>query len=630
VTDFLRWLATGIRLPLLLGACALALWAAGAASPYQVRLLAVAGIHAIAVAGLQLVFGLAGALSLAQGTFFGVGAYAAGLLAVHAGWPVEATVPAAVLAPTLLALLVGGPVLRLESHYFSLATLGVGQVVLLAVILGQEVTGGANGLPGVRGLVLFGWNCGRGWPLVLVVWSAAATVMMGVALIARGRSGLALAQLRADPMMARCLGLDVGALRLSMLVASAACAGLAGGLAVHSLRVVSPETLEFPLMVGFLTMAMVGGRGRASGAAVGALLLIHLPEWLRGFERAYLVVYGAMLLVAIVVAPEGLIGLAEQIRRRWWPEPPVRLPVALAPGADAPLSWFRKREGSGESTPLAGAGGSPRAKRQDSRQGTLSPDTPYQRPAGLWKPINKEDLLVITKLRKQFGGVVAVDGVSFSVAAGEIVGVIGANGSGKTTLVNLISGVERPDRGSIRFAGREIAGAEPFRIARAGLTRSFQSGGLPDGLTALEAVAVARLAGHERNRRLAERRARWFLDRAAVPPDQIGRRCDILPPPVRRRVELARALARGGTLLLLDEPAAGLGVDDRQEVATVLRQAAADGLAILVIEHDLDFLAALADRILCFERGHLIFDGPPAGLKADAAVTAAYFGGPVT
>ena len=569
----LRALAPSLTLPRFavegIGVALLVAYALLYASPYGLRVLTVAGVYALAAIGFQIVFGLGGALSLAHGAFFGLGAYATGILGSQWGLGFAATFPISLLVPLLLALLVGLPVLRLESHYFALATLGIAQVVHLLAVNSPGLTGGANGLPGVPGIVLFGWAVPRGLPLAAVVWSFVALGGLLAWRLARGRWGRALTLVRDDPLAAGTLGLDVGGLRLAAFALSAVYAGAAGALAVHTQRVVSPEVLEFPVMVSVLTIAVVGGRGRVAGAVLGAVLLIHLPEWFRFLERSYLIVYGVALLATIVLAPHGLTGLLDRL----FPARAAAVPTPAAP-------------------PQTGI-----------------PSGPLLRTEGL---------------SKSFGGVRAVDGVSLTLNAGTITGLIGPNGSGKTTLVNLISGLERPDDGRILVGGSDLAGQRPDRIARAGIARTFQAVSLPEGASVLAAVAAARL---ERDGSIAraEAHALWALERLGA-ADLAPRLCADLPAALRRRVELARALARQPAVLLLDEPAAGLTDGEKADLAGHLRAIAATGTALLVVEHDMGFLLPLAGHVLCLDQGRTLYAGPPEGVRNDPAVVAAYLG----
>ena len=553
------------------GALALLVYALAFASPYGLRVLTVAGVYALATFGFQIVFGLGGALSLAQGAFFGVGAYVTGILGSRYGLGFEATFPLSMLVPLLLALPVGLAVLRLESHYFALATLGIAQVLHLLAVNLPELTGGSNGLAGVPAVVLFGWAAPRGLPMAGLVWGLVALGGLIGWRLARGRLGRSLTMLRDDPLAAGTLGLDVGRLRLAAFGISALFAGAAGALAVHTQRVVSPEVLEFPVMVSILTISIVGGRGRMAGAVLGAVLL-HLPEWFRFLERGYLVVYGAALLLTIVLAPDGLTGLLDRLTARLY-------------------------------------GGKPRALAE-----AREPPRPHARPEGL----------TVEDLRKSFGGVRAVDRVSLELRPGTITGLIGPNGSGKSTVINLLSGLERPDAGRVRLGGQDVTGARADRLARAGLARSFQAAALPAGAGVLEAVAAARLA-FDPDAATAEAYARWALDRLGV-GELAGQSCDGLPAALRRRVELARALVRRPTVLLLDEPAAGLTDGEKADLADLLRALAREGMAILLVEHDMGFLLPLAGRVLCLDRGRVIYDGPANGVRRDQAVATAYLG----
>ncbi|ALG73667.1 ABC transporter ATP-binding protein [Azospirillum thiophilum] len=572
---FPRW--RGADAVLSAAALALLIYAFAFATPYGLRVLTVAGVYALAGFGFQIVFGLGGALSLAQGAFFGVGAYVTGILGSRYGLGFEATFPLSLLVPLAVALPVGLAVLRLESHYFALATLGIAQVLHLLAVNLPELTGGANGLAGVPGVVLFGWAVPRGLPMAALVWGLVALGGLAGWRLTRGRLGRSLETLRDDPLAAATLGLDVGRLRLTAFGISASFAGAAGALAVHTQRVVSPEVLEFPVMVSILTIAIVGGRGRMAGAVLGAVLLLHLPEWFRFLERGYLVVYGMALLLTVLLAPDGLTGLIDRaVHFRLTGRRPRPLPAAQEP---------------------------PRASILECG------------PAGG---------MTVDGLEKSFGGVRAVDGVSFDLPPGGITGLIGPNGSGKTTVINLLSGLERPDGGRVLLAGRDMTGARADRLARAGLARSFQAATLPQGVGVLEAVAAARLA-IDPDIETAEAHARWALDRLGV-GDLAGRFCDGLPAALRRRVELARAVVRRPAVLLLDEPAAGLTDGEKAELAALLRELAGEGMAILLVEHDMGFLLPLAGRVLCLDRGWVIYDGPADGVRRDAAVVAAYLG----
>jgi branched-chain amino acid transport system permease protein len=586
----MAWLGKGIRLPLAATAAALALYPFFFGNPYTLRVLTVAGVYALLVIGYQFIFGYAGALSLAQGCFFGLGAYVTGILGTQLGWGFLATFPLSMLAACLLALVVAVPVLRLESHYFALATLGIGQVTLLAAVNWQGLTGGANGIPGVPGIAFFGASVPRGWPALLFVWTIVALGALFAWQIMRGLYGGTFRVMRENDIAAAALGIDTGRLRNVAFLLSALYAGAAGALYVHSIGVISPDVLEFPIMVACLTMAVVGGRARVSGAILGAVLLVHLPEWFRSLEKSYLIAYGAATLLVIVAAPWGIVGAVERLRARLFPEPPPPRPIAqvLQPARRAPAA----------SAPL----------------------------------------LEIERLAIAFGGIRAIDGVSLAIRPGELVGLIGSNVSGKTTLANLMTGLYRPQAGRIRFAGAEIARAPAYRIARLGIARSFQSVNLVEDMSVLDNVALAR-AGHEgaglaaalatgrADRRLARARAHAMsllgtLGIAASAAEL----CAGLSQGTKRRVEIARALALEPRLLILDEPAVGLNETEQALLRRQLEALAGSGLTLLVIEHNMPFLMPLARRMICLADGRVIADGTPDEIRRDRRVIEAYLG----
>jgi branched-chain amino acid transport system permease protein len=580
--------------PLWLPAAAAVVLLAAAAGAYELRLLAIAGCYALAVLGYQFVFGRVGALSLAQGAFFGLGAYASALLSLKLGWDFARSFPAAMALALILAALVGGSVLRLASHYFALATLAVAELLRIGVVEWVSLTGGGNGLPGVPGFVLLDWTVPRGWPVTAFVWGWAALGTLLAVNFSASLYGDGARLLRAEPLAAAAAGIDAAGRRMSTFLLSAAFGAAGGALYVHTLGVVSPEALQFDVVVLILCMTVIGGRNAVAGALVGALLLVHLPEWFRAFERWALLAYGAGLLLAIIAAPEGIAGAIEALWRRW-----LRTPTPPAVRASAPPGTARV-----QATP------------------------PYT---------DDRAILAAQALGIAFGGNQALAGVTVFVRPGEVLGVIGPNGSGKTTLLNLLSGFHRPDTGSILLDGSDVTSLAAWQRARAGLARSFQHGALSADLTALDNVAVAastgrarvadvfRLPGCDPKRRRA--RAAALAALAAVGAAKLaGKPGSELSAAERRWVELARALAAEPKVILLDEPAAGLSDSEKAALRASLREIAARGIGIVLVDHGMPFLMPLASRVVCLDAGRVIAAGTPAEVAANPEVRRAYLG----
>jgi len=565
-------------------ALAAAFYALALADAYALRLITLSGIYALAVIGYQIVFGHAGAISLAQGAFFGFGGYASGLLAYHFGAPFIVSFPVAILAAAIVAGIVALPVLKLESHYLALATLALAELALLAALSFETITGGANGLAGIPPLSIAGAALGRGLFLAAFVWLCVGIgAWLAFRWLSRG-TGSALATLRADPLAAACVGLDVGLLRVKALMASAAFGAAAGALNVHAIGVLSPDLLGFPIMVTILAMTVIGGSLRLGGGIAAAILLIHLPEWFRFLERHYLIAYGVAMLATLLLAPGGLAASSGRI-------------FGLVQG----IFGLARRPPARPAAPAGTADPLPRRHTAHPR------------------------VLALAGVSKRFGGITALADISLSVRSAEIVGLIGPNGSGKSTLLNAVSGLIRPDAGHISIAGRDIAGLAPHRIARIGVGRGFQTPALAGDLTALEAVAVACAATGARSSE-AEAAAMALLAEMGVEAEAFSP-CADLSAGMTRRVEIARALGRSPGLLLLDEPAAGLAENECLDLATRLRRLAERGIAIVIVEHNLPFLLDLADRILCLDGGRVIAMGSPEAIRTDPGVIGAYLGG---
>jgi branched-chain amino acid transport system permease protein len=473
--------------------------------PFGQRMVTLIGIYALMGLGYQLVFGQLGALNLAQGALFGTGAYAAAL----------APLPVAIVAAAIPAAIVALLTLRLQSHYFALATLALASLINLVALHAESLTGGANGLAG------FSAGLPRGPWLLVLVWAIVIAAVLAYARVFAGPLGERTRLLREAPLMAATLGVDAGRWRLVLFVLGGALAGLAGACSAALSGVVSPEVTGFPLMVLCLSLVVLGGTRHPMGAVLGAALAVCLPELLRDLQGAWLLGYAAATLAIVLWAPEGLAGLCDRWRGAHLQRPAASTLPATLPRATGPHH------------------------------------------------------LALQKISKRFGGLEALRDISFDIERGEVVGLIGANGSGKTTLLNVISGLDRLDDGAILLDDARLDRLPAYAIARRGIGRTFQA---------------TMLGG------------------------------DSKPS------ELARALAIGRSFLLLDEPAAGLGDQERAELAGLLRRLRDADYGVLIVDHDIELLSAVCDRLVCLDRGRIIAAGPPAEIRADNRVRASFLG----
>ena len=540
-----------------------------------------AGIYTLLVLGYQFVFGRLGALSLAQGAFFGLGAYVSARLATSLDLPFLVVLPAALVLPAIFAAVIAAPVLRLRSYYFPLVTLGLAQLLLL----GARSGGAVEDVPHAD---LFGLAVPPGPAFAVLVWIVAIIGALLTWRLSATLFGRFADITRDNPLATGACGLDVGRLGVQSFVLSAVYAGAAGSLQAYATGAATPDAFGLPIMVACLAMAVAGGRRHVSGAVVGAIVLVLLPDALGMSGRTAPLLWGAVLFAAVLFMPEGVVGA---LQRRFGRPPEMELP------APRPIPARKSRRIAG---PLLAARG----------------------------------------ITRRFGGIIAVDNVSLALQPGEILGLIGPNGSGKTTLLNAFSGLSPAHTGRVFLAGRDITALPPHAVARAGLARTFEQVQLIERLPALDNVAAARAA-------LGGMELRMLLSRAEADAAFAHARAEALTclqavgiahaaataaaalsPADRRRLEVARALALNPLVIAFDEPAAGLAADDSAALATLLRDLAKRGLGLIVVEHDVAFLRGVATRLACLDAGRLIAVGPPETVIADPRVVAAYLGGP--
>lgn len=550
------------------------------------------GLFGLAVMGLVLLTGVAGLLSFAQAPFMGIAAYCSAWLCVTYGVSPWMTLPVSLAATALAAWGLAYVTLKMSGHYLPLGTIAWG-MALYYLFGASEALGKFEGLNGLPPITVFGYALTDSrsfyWLILLVVGLTA----WGLHNLLDSHPGRAIRALKNGTGMPEAMGVNTWRAKVVVFVLAALTAALTGWLYAHMLRGVSPEPFSLLQSVDFVIMLVVGGMAHLGGALLGAAIVVVLKEQLKAVLPMLMgssghfevVVFGAILLLCLRFAPDGL-----------WPVVSRWLPKA-------------RRQTSFEGEPLS--------RRVPPRAGKM--------------------LLEVQGLRKTFGGLTAVDGIGLRVAAGEIVGLIGPNGAGKSTTFNLITGQLAPSAGSILLEGRPVQGLAPSEIAALGASRTFQHVRLLPNMSVLDNVALgahlrAKVGIAQAMLRLDRATERRIMKEAAAALHRVGLG-EYLHQPAgslalgqQRLVEIARALCSNPQLLLLDEPAAGLRAFEKRALAALLAELRAEGMGILLVEHDMEFVMGLADRLVVMVFGHKIAEGAPERVQSDPEVQKAYLG----
>jgi branched-chain amino acid transport system permease protein len=567
------------HLPYFIGAAALvALAATMRFDGYILNILMQATTFAIAVFGLSVVLGLCGQINLAQAAFFGLGAYAVGIGTSD----YQISYWFCLLAGCLMALVAGAVLgmstLRLGGHYLAMVTISFQQIVTLVMINAIWLTHGPDGVSRIGRPDLFQSSqsylafCVGMLALVgYIVWHLPDT-----------RLGRAMRAVRDNELAAGVVGVDVFRTKVSAFALSAVLGGLAGGLFAGGFAYVSPDQFSFAESIVFLTMSLLGGVASPIGSAIGTGLLILIPEWLRFLKSVpglYLAIYGLFVILIIRFMPDGIWGFVAAAFERW------RAQLKTPPAAAALQ---------------------------------LKPAT-----------VGGDVVLEVSGLSKYFGGLKAVDGVDIAVKRGGVHALIGPNGSGKTTTLNVLSGLYKATAGKILLDGTDITTMPPHQRTAAGLGRTFQNIRLFRSMTALENVEI----GAERpGNTMIGKGDDALTERAmeALTFVGLGSRANALISSFsyghQRLIEIARALAANPTLLLLDEPAAGLNSTEKLELHELLKRIAAQGLTILIIDHDMTLVSEAAQHITVLNFGRRIADGESMAVLRHPDVVSAYLG----
>jgi branched-chain amino acid transport system permease protein len=551
------------------------------------------GLYALVSLGLVLLTGVSGLTSFGQAAFVGIGAYTSAFLATKMGVSPWLTLFVGVALAVAAALVVGAITLRMSGHYLPLATIAWG-LALYYLMGNMEFLGKYDGLLGVPSLNLFGQDLGTGRGLHGVIWLFALLAALAVTNLLDSRAGRAIRSLKSGATMAEAMGISTFRYKLTVFVIAAMLAAVSGWLFAHFQRTVNPTPFSLGKGIEYLFMAVLGGVGQVWGAFLGSAVVrlvddqlqVLLPKLIGTSGSFETIVFGIVLVVVLKYAPDGL-----------W-----TFVARLLPAPKRLRDW---------------QGAAPLPARDKPQRGEL--------------------LLDVAAVRKEFGGLVAVNDVSFQIRAGDIFGLIGPNGAGKSTTFNLITGVLSLTRGEVRFRGQPIAGLASRQIARRGVSRTFQHVKMIPEMTVLENVALGGYLRTEsgtlkamlRLDRAEEKRLFAEAERQLARIGMVGQMHELagnLALGPQRLMEIARALCTDPALLLLDEPAAGLRLKEKQALADVLRQLKAEGLSILLVEHDMDFVMGLVDHIVVMEFGTRLIAGTPAEVQASPVVRAAYLG----
>ena len=562
------------------------------APAFYVTLLNYIGLYSLVALGLVLLTGVAGQTSFGQAAFVGLGAYTTAVLTTQYGFSPWVTLPIALGITLVIGYALGIITLSMGGHYLPLATIAWG--ISLFYLMGTiDSFGGFTGLTGVPPVSVLGFELLKESHFYYFIWLVVLAALWCVANLLDSRPGRAIRALKQGSTMVEAFGVHPGRLKTAVFVIAALLACLSGWLYAHLQRFVNPTPFGINQGIEYLFMAVVGGASSVWGAVLGAALITLLKTWLQDLlpkiigeaGQFEIIVFGILLVVMLQYARDGLLPFLQ----RFVPQAKRLLPVA--------------------------------ADRLHHRT----------------MPVADAPVLNVNAARKTFGGLVAVNDVSFSVSAREVVGLIGPNGAGKSTCFNLISGALDTTSGSIKFMGQELIGQTASTISKLGLARTFQHVKLVATMSVVENVALgAYLRGtkgifasalklNREDEAAALADAMRQLERVGL----VGHAHDAassLPLGKQRIVEIARALASDPILLLLDEPAAGLRFAEKEQLGKLIRSLKGEGMTVLLVEHDMDFVMGLVDRLVVLNFGQKLAQGLPEAVQADPAVREAYLG----